>query len=54
VLSGDDFVDPEAASPLLETLRGRGAERGDVINAVRRLCVLTPVGARPSHPTVAR
>jgi len=54
VLSGDDFVEPQAASALLQTLRGRGSERDDVINAVRRLCVLTPVGARPSHPTIAR
>jgi hypothetical protein len=47
VLSGEDFTETEEASALLRTLRGRGAEPDDVMAALRRLCALTPVAARP-------
>ena len=42
VLSGEDFVDPRAATQCLRTVRDRRSEDDDVIAALHRLCSLEP------------
>ena len=44
VLSSEDFAAPHEASPHLRTIRTRAVELEELIEAMRRLCVLAPGG----------